>query len=545
MKKTLLILALLFSITFYAQEERTVTITVVGQGKTKEEAKEYAIQNAINQIYGTFISSKKEILNNKAINDEIVLSTNGNIKKTDIISEIELPNIGFVITLKVTISVDKLTSFIENKGEIVEFKGGAFSQIIKLQKLNEEAEKMTIDKLCLTSFEILKKAIDFNLKYSQPSVVGDQKDRFSEDGLSAYKFNDKYGYYLNEYKPDDFKITFTVIAKPNDNYIYFSDNFQKTIASLSMTKEEADEYVKLNKEVSTITIDDIKYYLRNPESINDLHIFFIKCNIIPMTFMINSNAGEINFLLKNRFNCFNIDTNEYNSFINARTLYYNFSYDKYQPIDRYKDLSSTIFSSSNIYPYYRNFFSSKVDFSTNNTVIIYGNNSSVATSPYKIETSFKEILEKENNIVLNTKKNFETSFTFDEYFTLKEIETIDNFTVSKFDLTEVLAKEEDRMRKIKLVKLVGGSYESYEDFYGRKFNDYMTLIGNGTIANIIDDSQTDKILVKIYKTKCGENNYCNSMLPGALFYLPANKLFQYLNESDLKNKKGEIFYQFN
>ena len=367
MRKTLLLISLLFCIATYAQEERIVTLTVIGQGKTKEEAKEQAIQNAINQIYGTFISSKKEILNNKTLNDEIVLSTNGNIQKSDVISEIELTNVGFVITLKVTISVSKLTSFIENKGEIVEFKGGSFAQVIKLQKLNEEAEKIVIDKLCLTSFEILKKAVDFTLKYSQPTVIGNQEGDF----FGTYKFNDKYGYYLNEYKPEDFKVTFTATAKPNDNFIYFSENFRKTISSLSMAKEEADEYIKLNKEVPTITIDDIKYYLRNPESITDLHTFFIKSNIIPMTFKINSSAGEINFLLKNRFNCFNTGSDEYNSFINARTLYYHYSSNSYQPLDRYKNLSKIILSSSNIYPFYENFFNPLVDLSAKNIVINY------------------------------------------------------------------------------------------------------------------------------------------------------------------------------
>ena len=43
-----------------AQEERMVSLTVSGQGKTLEEAKHSALRNAIEQAFGAFISSKTE-----------------------------------------------------------------------------------------------------------------------------------------------------------------------------------------------------------------------------------------------------------------------------------------------------------------------------------------------------------------------------------------------------------------------------------------------------------------------------------------------------
>ncbi len=190
MKKIILLLIVLLSFsTVNAQEERIVTITSIGQGKTKEEAKEIAIKRAISLTHQTFISSKKEILNNKAVNDEIVLNTNGQIQKTDVVSEIQLPNNEYVTTLNVTMSVTKLTTFFESKGEIVEFKGGVFSQNIKLQKLKEDSENSIIKNLCLSSFEILKNSVDFAIKHSQPTVIGDEKNSYFGDDLSEYAEN--------------------------------------------------------------------------------------------------------------------------------------------------------------------------------------------------------------------------------------------------------------------------------------------------------------------------------------------------------------------
>ena len=47
----------------HAQDDKTVTLTVSGTGKTLEEAKKNALRSAIEQAFGAFISSKTEILN--------------------------------------------------------------------------------------------------------------------------------------------------------------------------------------------------------------------------------------------------------------------------------------------------------------------------------------------------------------------------------------------------------------------------------------------------------------------------------------------------
>ena len=147
MKNLILILALIINFSAFSQDDKTVTLVVSGQGKTQDEAKQNALRSAIEQAFGTFISSKTEILNDNLVKDEIVSINNGNIQKFDIISEVQIPDGGYATTLKATVSVTKLTSFVENKGVIVEFKGGLFAENIKLQNLYEKNELKTVDNI--------------------------------------------------------------------------------------------------------------------------------------------------------------------------------------------------------------------------------------------------------------------------------------------------------------------------------------------------------------------------------------------------------------
>ena len=120
MKKMLLIFAILISFQIEAQEDKTVTLTVSGTGKTLEEAKTNALRSAIEQAFGAFISSKTEILNDNLVKDEVVSVSNGNIQKYDIVSQVEIPNSGYAMTLNATVSISKLTSFAQSKGVSIE-----------------------------------------------------------------------------------------------------------------------------------------------------------------------------------------------------------------------------------------------------------------------------------------------------------------------------------------------------------------------------------------------------------------------------------------
>jgi hypothetical protein len=150
MKSVLIGILFLFAqqITFAQDADKTVTLVVSGQGKTQDEAKQNALRSAIEQAFGTFISSKTEILNDKLVKDEVISVANGNIQKFEIISEVQLENGNYAASLKATVSVTKLTSFVESKGVVVEFKGSLFAFNVNQQILNEQNEQKAIEELC-------------------------------------------------------------------------------------------------------------------------------------------------------------------------------------------------------------------------------------------------------------------------------------------------------------------------------------------------------------------------------------------------------------
>ena len=170
MKKIVLLLGIitLLANVSFAQEDKTVTLTVSGQGQTQDEAKQNALRNAIEQAFGSFISSNTEILNDELVKDEIVSIANGNIQKFEVISEVEVPEVGHATTLKATVSVTKLTSFVESKGVEIEFKGSLFGANLRQQRINENAELQAIINLCEVSNEILSKSIDYSIEVDEP-----------------------------------------------------------------------------------------------------------------------------------------------------------------------------------------------------------------------------------------------------------------------------------------------------------------------------------------------------------------------------------------
>ena len=283
MKKLLLLLTLAFTITANAQDDKTVTLTVSGQGKTQDEAKQVALRSAIEQAFGAFISSKTEILNDHLVKDEIVSITNGNIQKFDVLSEVQLPDGGYATTLKAVVSVTKLTSFCESKGVEVEFKGGLFAANIKIQKLNEDAEYKAILSLCEVSREILSKSIDYSLDVSEP---------VSHNGSN-----------------DDFIVNLSVECKQNKNMELFYEYFHKTLSGIIMNRGEIENYNKVQKVISYVinytgkSQDNLDTLcLRNPNSLLALKNLMIKSNEVLLNFRIKS---EVDTIIVNK--CCNIN----------------------------------------------------------------------------------------------------------------------------------------------------------------------------------------------------------------------------------------------
>lgn len=122
-----LFLFIFFSLTIYSYgQTNEVSLVVSSKGTTEEEAKTNALRSAIEQAFGTFISSRTEILNDNLVQDQIVSLSNGNIKNFEVLSSLFLSEQNLhLVTLNATVSLDKLTSFVQSKGyNDVSFDGG-------------------------------------------------------------------------------------------------------------------------------------------------------------------------------------------------------------------------------------------------------------------------------------------------------------------------------------------------------------------------------------------------------------------------------------
>ncbi len=223
MKKTLFLLALLFTISANAQEDKTVTLVVSGQGKTHLEARQVALRSAIEQAFGTFISSKTEVLNDSLVKDEIVSITNGNIQKFEPISEVQLPDSSYASTVRATVSVTKLTSFCESKGVSVEFKGGLFAANIKMQKLNEANEVETIRNICKVGKQFVDKMIDYDISSNEPKSL---------DGNS-----------------NNWEVVLTVGLTLNNNFDLLCKFLNSSLKDVALTNDEVFNYKSLNLNV--------------------------------------------------------------------------------------------------------------------------------------------------------------------------------------------------------------------------------------------------------------------------------------------------------
>ena len=232
LKSILAFLLLLFTMALFnpakAQEDKTVTLTVSGQGKTLEDAKQNALRNAIEQAFGTFISSKTEVLNDNLISDQITSISNGNIQKFEVISAVQIPAGDFSVTLTATVSVTKLIAFAESKGVAIEFKGSLLAVNIKQQILNERNEANAVKNLCQVLKKLLDKSIDYSLTSNEPKAIGNDNENWS--------------------------VPITVDAKFNSTINLFKSYLFSSLKAIALPLTEQDNYKRLVKPLYTIAI---------------------------------------------------------------------------------------------------------------------------------------------------------------------------------------------------------------------------------------------------------------------------------------------------
>lgn len=260
MKKLSLILVVFFSSTFlmesYAQnilknifggKKLEATLVVSSSGENKDVAVKAGLRNALEQAYGTFISSNTKLVNDEVVSDEIVDLSRGNIKNfKELSSSISEESGAAIVSLEVVVSLNKLAEYVQSKGASIEFAGANFDANMKMIELNKANERKVLDDLARQLSEM--PIVDCNLRVNSP--VAENAD-----------YNGNFRNYI---------IEGVVLCTANDNTRQYNELIVNTLKALSMSKKEREQYDKLNIRYSSVSMYKLPYNVQLLEEKNPI-----------------------------------------------------------------------------------------------------------------------------------------------------------------------------------------------------------------------------------------------------------------------------------
>lgn len=259
-------------INFDSKTPSDITLTISSSGKDKESAVQNALRIAIEQAFGAFISSKTELLNDNVVLDGITSISSGNIKQFSIIEESILPNGIFTITLKATLSVEKLSGFVKAKGLKVDMEGNLFAVNIQQQILNEKNEVKSLENAISLLHEPMQTICDYQIETSTPKSIDEDNENW--------------------------EIPILVKAKANKNYDICTKYLFKTLKAISLTKDEVESYRQLNKLSYEIEVEhqgiSHSIFLRKYQSVELVAAFLKNKEFYVRGFYVTSGPDRIN-----------------------------------------------------------------------------------------------------------------------------------------------------------------------------------------------------------------------------------------------------------
>lgn len=216
----------------------SITLVAFGSGTNKEEAIKNALREALEQTYGTFVSSNTQLVNDELVKDDIVSVSSGNIEKYSVLSTEDLKDGRTSVNLKATISIGRLIEFAKSKGASTELAGATFAINMKIKKLNKENEVQALNHLFEKLFRICENNLfDYKITNEQPILTNPDCDNDSS-----------------------YSIFSTIYLAPNNNYENLLLEFANTLKSLSLSDSEIREYITTN----------IPFYVSKRDIVKDL-----------------------------------------------------------------------------------------------------------------------------------------------------------------------------------------------------------------------------------------------------------------------------------
>ena len=209
--------------TFMVMASDVVTLTVNGQGVTKEAATASALRSAIEQAFGVFVSANTQILNDSLVKDEIATVSSGNIQQYSEVACVNMPNGEVAVTLSATVAISKLVAYAKSHGSSAEFAGQTFAMNMKMLELNKQNEEKALQHTYLQLEELAKHMFDWKLEVGSPVVSGEH-----------------------------YSIGMLVTAMSNEASDAFYKTLMGTLRSLSLTPIQVTEYQNTNVKYHSI-----------------------------------------------------------------------------------------------------------------------------------------------------------------------------------------------------------------------------------------------------------------------------------------------------
>lgn len=152
-------------------QEGDVKILASGTSTTENEAIATALRSALEQAYGTFVSANTTLVNDELIKDEIVSITTGNIRHYDIINSTLLPNGNTAVMLNAIVSTENLVKYAQNHGSSTELAGNKLALAMRLEQMNIDSERKTMENLMEQLESILPNLFDYGIEVGEPNMI--------------------------------------------------------------------------------------------------------------------------------------------------------------------------------------------------------------------------------------------------------------------------------------------------------------------------------------------------------------------------------------
>ncbi len=183
-------------------EQGDVELVATGDGATKQEATLSALRGALEQVYGTMVSSNTKILNDELVKDEIVSISTGIVKKYTYLSEKEVEG-KFYVVIKALVTPQKLITYAKQKGASTELAGATFAANMRLQELNKKNARIAWYNIAEMQKVFFPNCLDFAIAEMSEPKGRDNHYTVSLEVVVRLNSNAKQIQDLETQKPDD------------------------------------------------------------------------------------------------------------------------------------------------------------------------------------------------------------------------------------------------------------------------------------------------------------------------------------------------------